>query len=171
MNYWILNHAYWANISASTHCSLQVHLSGPHSHPLSHISTTMEYTCCSDDKKTEGGDRGFHLEPAVMYQTSGIINKGIQSSRSEAELVNHLAGSAVGQALLVVSWPIGVCATGTPVSSSRWEQTQLTAASIVGLTWMSRHCRVEKTWIWEHYDTTVHFKPFVKIIMKHTWIH
>ena len=63
---------------------------------------------------------------------------------SEAEM-NHLAGSAAGHALLVVSWPVGVGGTGTLVASSRWEQTQVTAASIVGLTWMTRHWRVEKT--------------------------
>ena len=80
----------------------------------------------------------------TVFKADMRHNKVLESKSSEAE-VNHLAGSAAGHALLVVSWPVGVGGTGTLVASSRWEQTQVTAASIVALTWMSRHCRVEKT--------------------------
>ena len=61
---------------------------------------TMEYTC-SLDKQTEGGDRRLRLE-SLMYQNPMRHNEVLQSNTSEAD-VNHLAGSAAGHALLVVS--------------------------------------------------------------------
>ena len=42
----------------------------------------------------------------------------MQPNTSEAE-VDHLAGSAAGHALLVVSCQVEVCGTGTLVASSR----------------------------------------------------
>ena len=133
---WILR---YCNVSVSTHSSHQIHLTGPHTHPLGHISMRMEGTCHSD-KQTEGRDTALCLE-SVMYQQQINPYRVAQVKLN----VNHLAGSAAGHALLVVSWQVEVGGTGTLVASSRWEQTQVTAASIVDLTWMIRHCRVEKT--------------------------
>lgn len=48
--------------------------------------------------------------------------------------VKHLAGSTVGQALFSISSQIEVGGTGTLVASSRREQTQVTAATIILLT-------------------------------------
>ena len=77
----------------------------------------MECTCHSD-KQTEGGDRGSCLYSATRYQKLDMRHDIMQPNTSEAE-VDHLAGSAAGHALLVVSCQVEVCGTGTLVASSR----------------------------------------------------
>lgn len=55
----------------------------------------------------------------------------------------YLAGCAVGHAGALIVGQVEVGGTGTFVASSRRQQTQVTAASVVGLTWMVQHWRIK----------------------------
>lgn len=51
----------------------------------------------------------------------------------------YLAGCAVGHAGTLITGKVEVSGTGTLVASTRRQETEVTAATIVCLTWMVEH--------------------------------